>query len=209
MTLVGLAAACCFVSASQAQTQALLENPIEMSYDALSGQVIFTLTNFTAVGFAFSDLSTPNGGFIGTLTSVAVNATLTASTAATFANDLTIYVAPGLVTGGLLQVGGFSSLSAVERRSWTNGNSGTVGTVVNSTITLNTPLSFTGTAADQLILLGNGYGAAGTSGTWTGTVTLNFASAVPEPSSWALFAAGAVGMAGFVARRRKAQNAAA
>ncbi|MSR70349.1 MAG: PEP-CTERM sorting domain-containing protein, partial [Phycisphaerales bacterium] len=45
---------------------------------------------------------------------------------------------------------------------------------------------------------GNGYGAAGTSGTFTGSITLHGVSAVPAPGAIAL-----LGLAGLVGRRRR------
>jgi MYXO-CTERM domain-containing protein len=51
----------------------------------------------------------------------------------------------------------------------------------------------------QSIWIGNGYGAAGTSGTWTGTITLLGVTAVPAPGAVAL-----LGLAGFCSRRRRA-----
>ena len=58
---------------------------------------------------------------------------------------------------------------------------------------------FSGSATDPIIWLGNGYGAAGTSGTWTGSITLVGVNAVPAPGALAL-----LGVAGFAARRRRA-----
>ena len=46
------------------------------------------------------------------------------------------------------------------------------------------------------IWIGNGYGAAGTSGTWTGSITL--LGVTPAPGAIAL-----VGLAGLVGRRRR------
>ncbi|MBU6208739.1 MAG: hypothetical protein KGR22_02390 [Planctomycetes bacterium] len=163
-----------------------------------SADVTVTFTNQTWTGFNFTDLSAQFGGFTGTLTGVSVNATLNASTAFTYADDLCVYVdvAP-LSTGGLLQVGGFSNLSALQRLSWANGGSSTPGTTVIDSKSVNA-ISFSGTSADATIWLGNGYGAAGTSGTWTGSITLIGVNAVPAPGAIAL-----VGLAGLAGRRRR------
>lgn len=163
-----------------------------------SADVTVTFTNQTWTGFNFTDLSTQFGGFTGTLTGVAVNATLTASTAYTYADDLCVYVdvAP-LSTGGLLQVGGFSNLNALQRVAWANGGSSTPGTTVIDSKSVNA-IAFTGTSADATIWLGNGYGAAGTSGTWTGSITLFGVNAAPAPGAIAL-----VGLAGLAGRRRR------
>ena len=163
-----------------------------------SADVTVTFTNQTWTGFNFSDLTAAYGGFTGTLTGVSVNATLNASTAYTYADDLCVYVdvAP-LSTGGLLQVGGFSNLNALQRLSWANGGSSAPGTTVIDSKSVNA-ISFSGTSADATIWLGNGYGASGTSGTWTGSITLIGVNAVPAPGAIAL-----VGLAGLAGRRRR------
>jgi len=163
-----------------------------------SADVTVTFTNQTWTGFNFSDLTAAYGGFTGTLTGVSVNATLTASTNFTYADDLCVYVdAAPLSTGGLLQVGGFSSLSATQRLFWANGGSSTPGTTVIDSKSVN-PIVFSGSAADPIIWLGNGYGAAGTSGTFTGSITLIGVDAVPAPGAIAL-----LGLAGLAGRRRR------
>lgn len=163
-----------------------------------SADVTVTFTNQTWTGFNFTDLTAAYGGFTGTLTGVSVNATLNASTSFTYADDLCVYVdiAP-LGTGGLLQVGGFSNLGASQRLGWANGGSSAPGTTVIDSKSVN-PIVFGGSAADAKIWLGNGYGAAGTSGTWTGSITLIGVNAVPAPGAIAL-----VGLAGLAGRRRR------
>ncbi len=164
-----------------------------------SADVTVTFTNQTWTGFNFSDLSATYGGFIGTLTGVSVNATLNASTSFTYADDLCVYVDPApLGTGGLLQVGGYSNLGATQKVLWGTGGSSTPGTTLIASKSVN-PIVFSGSASDPIIWLGNGYGAAGTSGTWTGSITLVGVNAVPAPGAFAL-----LGVAGFAARRRRA-----
>ena len=164
---------------------------------AASADLTFSFTNQTWTGFNFTDLTAFYGGFTGTLTGVSVNATLNASTNYTYADDLCIYVDPSpLGTGGLLQVGGFSSLTATQRLSWANGGSNAPGTTVIDTKSVN-PIAFSGSVTDPIIWLGNGYGASGTSGTFTGTITL--IGVVPAPGAVAL-----LGLAGFCSRRRRA-----
>ncbi len=164
-----------------------------------SADVTVSFTNQTWTAFNFTDLTAAYGGFSGTLTGVSVNATLNASTNFTYADDLCVYVdAAPLSTGGLLQVGGFSNLQAAQRVSWANGGSSAPGTTVIDSKSVN-PIVFSGTAADPIIWLGNGYGASGTSGTWTGSITLIGVNAVPAPGAIALLAA-----AGFAGRRRRA-----
>ena len=163
-----------------------------------SADVTVSFTNQTWTGFNFTDLTATYGGFSGTLTGVSVNATLTASTSFTYADDLCVYVDPApLGTGGLLQVGGFSNLGALQRVAWANGGSSSPGTTVIDSKSVNA-ISFSGTSADATIWLGNGYGASGTSGTWTGSITLIGVNAVPAPGAIAL-----VGLAGLAGRRRR------
>jgi hypothetical protein len=164
-----------------------------------SADVTVSFTNQTWTGFNFTDLTATYGGFSGTLTGVSVNATLNASTNFTYADDLCVYVDPApLGTGGLLQVGGFSNLSATQRLFWANGGSSAPGTTVIDSKSVNA-IVFSGTGADPKIWLGNGYGASGTSGTWTGSITLIGVNAIPAPGALAL-----LGVAGFAGRRRRA-----
>jgi MYXO-CTERM domain-containing protein len=157
-----------------------------------------TLTNQTFTGFNFISMTSVTGGFSGSLTGVSINVTLNASVAYTYADDLCVYVdfLP-LSTAGLLQVGGFSNLNATQRLSWSNGGSDSPGTTCIDSKSVNA-IAFGGTSADPTIWVGNGYGASGTSGTWTGTVTLHGVNAVPAPGAMAL-----LGLGGLVAGRRR------
>jgi hypothetical protein len=169
-----------------------------------NADITVNFTNQTWAGFNFSQIAGNLSGsyVIGTLTAVSVNATLDAAVAYTYADDLTIYVdQEPISTGGLLQVGGFSNLLATQRLSWANGGSSAPGTTVIDSKNVN-PIMFTGTAADPAIWLGNGYGADGTSGTWTGSITLFGINAVPEPTSAGLLIAGSALAAAGIRRRR-------
>ena len=161
-----------------------------------TANVTYSFTNQTWTGFNFTEAYTA-GGLSGTLTGATVNATLNASTNYTYADDLTVYVAGSpLALGGALQCGGFSNLNATQRYSWANGGDDAPGTPVTGTVNFTTGLNMTGSS--NSIWIGNGYGAAGTSGTWTGSITLLGVSAVPAPGAIAL-----VGLAGLVGRRRR------
>ena len=170
---------------------------------AASADITVTLTNQTFAGFNFNqfvDYTTTN--IVGTLTGASINVTLDASTSFTYADDLCVYVdVLPLGTGGLLQIGGFSNLSAAQRYFWPNGGSSAPGTTSVGSVTLTSALAFSGNAAvDGTVWIGNGYGAAGTSGTWSGTVTLIGVDAVPVPAPGAM---ALLGVAGLAARRRR------
>jgi len=170
---------------------------------AASADITITLTGQTFAGFNFNqfvDYTTTN--IVGTLTGASINVTLDASTNFTYADDLCVYVdVEPLSTGGKLQIGGFSSLNATQRLFWPNGGSSAPGTTSIGSVNLTTALVFTGDkAVDGTVWIGNGYGAAGTSGTWTGTVTLIGVNAVPVPAPGAM---ALLGVAGLAARRRR------
>ena len=138
---------------------------------AARGDVTVTLTNQAFAGFDFT-LAFPAGSLQGTLTGVSVDAVLVASSSYTYADDLCVYLDAGtLSTGGALQMGGFSNLLAAQRYVWPSGASSAVGTPVLGTVTLVQPIQLTG--SDLHVWIGNGYGAPGTSGAWTGTITLH------------------------------------
>lgn len=107
-------------------------------------QAVTTIPTLTAGELTFAPLYN-SGQLQGTLTSVGVNATLSAQTGNTLASDLAILVTSNnTLTGNyLLQVGGNGPLGANEAEGWANGDSSASGTVVNDTYTLITPINFT------------------------------------------------------------------
>ena len=164
---------------------------------ASMADVTYTMTNQTWTGFNFGEAYFA-ASLTGTLTGASVNATLNSSTNYTYADDLCIYVAGSpLAFGGMLQCGGFSSLTATQRYYWANGGSSTPGTTVTGTVNFITGINMAANPT-MSVWIGNGYGAAGTSGTWTGTITLIGVTAVPAPGAIAL-----LGLAGLVGRRRR------
>ncbi len=161
-----------------------------------TADVTYSLTNQTWTGFNFTEAYTA-GGLSGTMTGASINVTLNAAVNYTYADDLTVYVAGSpLALGGALQCGGFSNLNAGQRYFWPNGASSAPGTTSIGTVNFTTGLNMTGST--NSVWIGNGYGAAGTSGTWTGSITLHGVNAVPAPGAIAL-----LGLAGLVGRRRR------
>ncbi|MFZ4466177.1 MAG: hypothetical protein ACOYO7_03855, partial [Phycisphaerales bacterium] len=153
-----------------------------------TADVTLSFTNQTWPGYNFTQYygDIVQIGLTGSLTAVSVNAVLNASVAFTYADDLCVYLDVGsLTTGGALQVGGFGNLIGTgggQRYPWPNGGDDAPGTPVTGTVTLTTPIAFTGNptaTGDNNVWVGNGYGASGTSGTFTGTITL-----VGVNSSW-------------------------
>ncbi len=163
---------------------------------AASADVTYTLTNQTFTGFNFSEAATA-GSLAGTLTGASINIVLNASVSFTYADDLCVYVAGSpLATGGMLQCGGYSNLSAAQRYFWPNGASSAPGTTSIGTVNFTTGIDMAANPT-MSVWIGNGYGATGTSGTFTGTITLHGVS-VPAPGAIAL-----LGLAGLVGRRRR------
>ena len=75
--------------------------------------ITYTFTNKTWTGFDLTQ-ALAAGSFTGTLTAVSVDATLNASSAYTYADDICVYVnGPVLALGGLVQVGGFRALRKI------------------------------------------------------------------------------------------------
>ncbi|UGS24838.1 T9SS type A sorting domain-containing protein [Flavobacterium channae] len=152
-------------------------------------QVNVNITGPITFGGASFGMLYDAGDLQGTLTSVTITATLTASVNETYADDLTIAVADGnsLSTANFLfQGGGYSNFGAPDRQSWPNGGSDVVGTVVSGTITLASGIDFTANPA-YAIFLGNGYADAQTptnSGTWSNiSITLNGVTETPASAS--------------------------
>lgn len=167
-----------------------------MLSSAASADFVITLNNFAATGFQFAQ-AVAAGQLTGTLSGVSVNATLTSSTAFTYADDLCVYVdVLPLSTQGMVQVGGYSDLGAQQRYFWPSGASDAIGTVVAGEAIFTTGVDMA--TPNLAIWIGNGYGAAGTAGTWSGTITLHGVNAVPAPGAFALLA-----LAGFAGRRRR------
>jgi len=165
---------------------------------AASADVTYSFTNQTWTGFNFSQAFAA-GTLQGSLTGASINVTLNASTSFTYADDLCIYAGPNPInTGGALQCGGFSTLSAAQRYFWPNGASSAPGTTSVGTVNFTSAVNFSGSASDLTVWVGNGYGAAGTSGTWTGSITLIGVNQVPAPGALAL-----LGLAGLAGRRRR------
>ena len=161
-----------------------------------TADVTYSFTNQTWTGFNFTEAYVA-GGLTGTMTGASINATLNASVSFTYADDLAVYIAgTPLALGGALQCGGYSNMQAAQRYYWPNGASSAPGTTSIGTVTFTTGVNMTGST--NSVWIGNGYGVAGTSGTFTGSITLIGVNAVPAPGAIAL-----LGLAGLVGRRRR------
>lgn len=108
----------------------------------------------------------------GSMTSISITATLTASVDFTYANDFTFLVTEGPslnpAESRLLQVGGFSNI-ATNKLDWPCApacDDDEIGTILTGTVTF-TGLDFT--ATEYVLWWGNGYAAEGTSGAWNVT----------------------------------------
>ena len=92
-----------------------------------TADVTISFTNQTWPGYNFTQYygDIVQIGLTGSLTAVSVNAVLNASVAATYADDLCVYLDIGtLSTGGALQVGGFGNLVGTgggQRYPWPTG----------------------------------------------------------------------------------------
>lgn len=142
----------------------------------VTADVTIFLQSQTFAGFQFNPaVNYAVAPIVGTLTGASIDVVLNSSVSYTYADDLCIYVdVEVLSTGGKLQIGGFSNLSAAQRYRWPNGNSSAPGTTSVGSVSLATPLHFYGSpTVDGRVWVGNGYGASGTRGTWTGTITLH------------------------------------
>ena len=172
---------------------------------AASADVTYTLTNATFAEFIFGEYAAA-GTLTGTLTGASINVLLNASTNYTYADDLCVYVAPSPWNSlGLLQCGGKSTYSATQPYYWPNGNSNAPGATSIGTVNFTTGIDMAANPT-QCIWIGNGYAppypGPGTSGTWTGTITLIGVTpidSVPAPGAMAL-----LGLAGLTGRRRRA-----
>jgi MYXO-CTERM domain-containing protein len=163
---------------------------------AASADVVISLTSQTFNAFEFA-LAQPAGSLSGILTGATIDVTLENSVAYTYADDLCLYLDSGdLGFNGALQIGGYHTLFATQRYFWPNGNSNKLGTMSAGAVEIAVPIDFDG--SDLNVWIGNGYSYPGSSGTWSGTVTLHGVSVIPTPGSIAL-----LGLSALAARRRR------
>lgn len=157
----------------------LLISGLFLSTLAADAQVVVPVNNQSFQGAYFATAFDP-AELVGTLTSIDVNVTLTATAASTYANDFTIIIGTGLGANDTfpLQVGGYSDIEADERIEWPNGDSAAVGTVCSGNVVLDTPINFD-FYPNLKVYFGNGYFGTGSAGTWNGSFTLNGVSLAP------------------------------
>ena len=133
--------------------------------------------DFTAAGSDFTLLN--DGDYKGELTDVVADFIINEGTGFTWANDLALLfttVSSDITTEDVvLQVGGTSTYGPSGTKiSWGMGGSGAPGTPVNTTVSLETPL----TVDDLYVWIGNGYSSGGES-SWTGSIELTGVSDKP------------------------------
>jgi len=147
-----------------------------------AADITVTLQGTTYTGWNFSRaVDTTQYRVVGSFSGASINVTLDSSVAFTYADDLCVYVdIEPFSTGGILQLGGFSTLGAAQRYFWPNGGSSTPGTTSIGTVNFPTALAFSGDRAiDGTVWIGNGWAFSATSGTWTGTIVLHGIDAIP------------------------------
>jgi hypothetical protein len=144
-----------------------------------NAQVTVTVPSTTFAGGFFA--TAYNAGVLhGTLTSIDINVTLSASVDQTYASDFAILATTGLTATDqlVLQAGGYTDFGFDEHIEWGTGDSDTVGTMCTATVTLVNPINFDFNPALKLYF-GNGYSSETGSGTWSGSFTLNGVSLEP------------------------------
>lgn len=145
---------------------------------ALTGRcladVTITLQDYSAGALQFTEM-VPAGSVTGSLTGVTLVATLADTRSYTYAQDLCVYVCDGpLAFGGPLQLGGFFELGLGQYEMWhgrSAGESHVIGTTVDATCTVASPLVFTG--SKLTVFVGNGYGTPRAFAKWNGYIVLH------------------------------------
>lgn len=173
-----------------------------------SADVTVNFNQLTISQYQYLDLTTLFSGFTatGTLTAVQACITLDGSGGLVRCDEFSVYLdPPPLSTGGLLQVGGFSNLSAAQRYFWSMGGSPLAGTTIQETVTLTSAIYVPAddpTAPAPRFYFGNNSNAG--AATWSGSVTFigldgsGGDPCVPAPGGVALLALG-----GLVRRNRQ------
>ena len=139
--------------------------------------VLLEFEDFVSSGSEFYLLN--EGDYAGEMTDVVADFVINSAGGFTWANDLAVIFTTDENSPSqdnvVLQVGGTSTYGPSGTRiSWGMGSSGTPGTPVNTTITLETALD----VEDLYVWLGNGY-SSGSASSWTGTIQLTGASDRP------------------------------
>lgn len=172
----------------------LAASAVAVAASAAGADVVFTLNNFRIEGSELTRFAA-EGDLSGTLTGATIDIVMTAWTNYTYADDLCIYLSesPEFTPGGALQIGGAHAQSLDAEESYTLP---TQNARSQRTLRFLVPLELTGKAMH--LWIGNGFGGATTTGTWSGTITLHGATGIPAPGALAL-----LGLAGLTARRRR------
>lgn len=163
-----------------------------------SADVAVNFTGLSFSAFQYVDISTLFAGvsYTGTLTGVTACITLDSSTGGVRCDEFSIYIdVPPLSTGGLLQLGGFSNLSAAQRYIWATGGSSAPGTLIQETVVLTSAITLDPSLPNAAVIYFGSNAIQGT-GTWSGTVVFQGLDGtggdpcVPAPSALAVMALG-------------------
>ena len=140
----------------------------------------------SAYAYEFTDFSATGGQFVpmaetsfeGSISEITADFVLNSSSNSTWASDLAFIVtnSPTFSSGSaILQVGGYTEI-AQNIYSWGTGDSGTPGTSIQVTVTLDEPVS----GGNLYLWIGNGWANGGSQASWTGSFSIPGIEDVPN-----------------------------
>ena len=137
---------------------------------------VYEFTDFSASGGQFSPMAETS--FEGSISEITADFVLESSSNSTWASDLAFIVttSPTFSSGSaVLQVGGYTEI-AQNNYSWGTGDSGTPGTSIQVTVTLDEPVS----GGNLYLWIGNGWASGGSQATWSGSFSIPGIENVPN-----------------------------